>query len=146
MERLKSCPFCGKNVAEVGTVADIELMDRDNTAYYWASEHYQVVCDYTRGGCGATTGAQSKGPEDAIEAWNRRPNRNIYGAPQTDLAGKCGSCKWAVKDTEHFGKSQCYIRCTNPEKKPRRYYGRQVSQLKQRTAKACLKYEVRDDE
>lgn len=144
MERLKSCPFCGKTVADCGTVAENDFMSRDATAYYWASEHYQVVCDFTKGGCGASTSPRFRTPEEAIEAWNRRPDRNIYGSPETDLTGKCGSCKWAVKDTEHFGKSQCYVQCTNPDLTNRMYYGRPTSRLKQRTNRACKKYEVRE--
>lgn len=60
---LKSCPFCGNN--EPRFVSYLQL---------YASEkvpHYQVRCDR----CGARTDI-SRSRELAIEAWNRRDNRN----------------------------------------------------------------------
>jgi hypothetical protein len=72
MEELKPCPFCGKNVAHVGTVAEHEKMDIHDVDYDWCSKHYDVVCDLLKGGCGASTGKQYETPREAIEAWNRR--------------------------------------------------------------------------
>ena len=74
MNELKSCPFCGKDVADVALVGEHEYADQDEGApdysFFWT--HYDVVCDYSKGGCGASTGKQYKTPEEAAEAWNRR--------------------------------------------------------------------------
>lgn len=53
---LKACPFCGKT--------DCVYINEDNKLY-------QVVCDYTRGGCGASSGYIDT-KEEAIENWNKR--------------------------------------------------------------------------
>ena len=34
--------------------------------------NYVVVCDYSEGGCGASTGGSARTKETAIKAWNRR--------------------------------------------------------------------------
>lgn len=70
--KLLPCPFCGKSVivcftdarelATCGRYADCEEDDCDMVA---------VVCDYTRGGCGATSGYRET-EEEAAELWNRR--------------------------------------------------------------------------
>ena len=72
MVELKPCPFCGKSVAECGTVAEHECKDKNSLGYEWCAEHFDVVCNYIKGGCGASTGKSYATPEDAIEAWNRR--------------------------------------------------------------------------
>lgn len=69
---LKPCPFCGKSVAHVDSIANHEMMDEHESNYSWSSTHYDVVCDYHNGGCGASTGKGNATPEEAIEAWNRR--------------------------------------------------------------------------
>lgn len=69
---LKPCPFCGKSVAYVDSVANHGMMDEYESNYSWSSTHYDVVCDYNSGGCGASTGKDNATPEEAIEAWNRR--------------------------------------------------------------------------
>ena len=69
---LKPCPFCGKSVADVDTVANHEMIDSDAIDYFWCAEHYDVICDTRNGGCGASTGKNHKTPEEAIEAGNRR--------------------------------------------------------------------------
>ena len=69
---LKPCPFCGKSVAHVDSVANHGMMDEYESNYSWSSNHYDVVCDYNSGGCVASTGKDNATPEEAIEAWNRR--------------------------------------------------------------------------
>lgn len=142
MEDLVRCPFCGKSVAEVGTIAEHDFMSRDDTAYNWASEHYQVVCNYLKGGCGASTSGRFKSPEEAIKAWNKRAGKKeTFGLPETDLTGKCGSCKWAEDAADVFTRSHAQIRCTCPELANRMYYGRPASRIKARTQRACKNYE-----
>ena len=72
MAELKPCPFCGKNVPNVGTIADHEFTCEDDMSYEYDSTHFDVVCAATAGGCGASTGKRYETPEEAIEAWNRR--------------------------------------------------------------------------
>lgn len=82
--RLKECPFCGKDVAELSSVCDCEICANadngnicpvcyepelpDNAMHF-------VVCTVLKGGCGCSTGWQ-KNAELAIEAWNRRWNEH----------------------------------------------------------------------
>lgn len=69
--KLKPCPFCGGTKILLGNVANIELMDKYDENYDLCSNLFQVVCAYTVGGCGASSGVRES--EDiAIEAWNRR--------------------------------------------------------------------------
>lgn len=70
--KLKPCPFCGKNVADLGTVAEQELLDSDNENYALYSSLYSVECNFLNGGCGASIGQFYDHPEQAAEAWNRR--------------------------------------------------------------------------
>ena len=73
---LKKCPFCGKEVAVVDTVAACEGITKEDCESYeeydWKAHHYTVVCDYTAGGCGSSTGGFYENPEAAEDAWNTR--------------------------------------------------------------------------
>jgi hypothetical protein len=60
-----------------------------------------------------------------------------------DLTGKCGSCLHAVPAPGAFGKSQCYVKRTNAEHM-RLYYRRPITQVRQRTTKACKKYKPKE--
>lgn len=63
----------------------------------------------------------------------------------TDLDGKCGSCKYSEIAENVFGKSKCYVRCTNRKHlDSREYYNRPLVAVRQRTAKACKYYEKRE--
>lgn len=74
MMELKPCPFCGLSVAHCGTIEAHEYADSDSSNYNYDSTHYDVVCSFNAGGCGASTGKQYATPEAAAEAWNRRIN------------------------------------------------------------------------
>lgn len=74
MSELKKCPFCGKKVAECKSVVEIEEIDENNDLYGRWEDTYEVVCNYNKGGCGATSGARGC-KDEAIEAWNRRGKR-----------------------------------------------------------------------
>ena len=69
-EELKPCPFCG---ADVAVVCDCEEFEACNAGCDGCTEEktYQVVCDFTRHGCGASTGAR-KTLIEAKFAWNHR--------------------------------------------------------------------------
>ena len=41
--KLKPCPFCGKNAAVLGTVAERELLDSDNENYALYSSLYSAI-------------------------------------------------------------------------------------------------------
>ncbi len=79
--KIKSCPFCGKDVAEIVTAAELE-----DCLYFECREKcprwnplrdtidcnlYCVVCNAIRGGCGVST-TYFDSEEKAIETWNRR--------------------------------------------------------------------------
>jgi len=78
MEKIKPCPFCGKDVAELSDVKECEdcanFENEDACPAYEEMEpcpwHF-VVCSHYRGGCGASGGWELT-EEKAIEAWNRR--------------------------------------------------------------------------
>lgn len=71
MEGLEPCPFCGGTNIFVGTIAEIEAQCEDHEDYLDNSGLYSVVCDYTKGGCGASSG-HYRDKEEAIAKWNRR--------------------------------------------------------------------------
>ena len=50
------------------------MQDKKHPDYEFNSQHYIVVCDYSEGGCGASTGGSARTEEEAIKAWNRRAN------------------------------------------------------------------------
>jgi len=55
---LDLCPFCGKGVAEIFPAED-------------ASNQFHVVCNFKKGGCGASSGYASS-LEGAVDKWNTR--------------------------------------------------------------------------
>lgn len=89
-DELKPCPFCGKAVANVGTVAEHEYMDKDSLGYEFSSTHFDVVCDYENGGCGASTGKQYATPEEAIDAWNNRVENDAVKLVDFDHVSRVG--------------------------------------------------------
>ena len=75
---LLGCPFCGKMVAHVGTIAEHELMDEDALGYDWCANHYDTVCDAINGGCGGSTGP-CESEREARLAWNTRAAVEMEG-------------------------------------------------------------------
>lgn len=62
--KIRACPFCHKNVAEICSSRELEGVDEP-------SQEYAVCCSFLRGGCGATSGyAQTE--EAAVAKWNNR--------------------------------------------------------------------------
>ncbi len=79
---LLPCPFCGKQIAEIGTCKNMEECEHFEECP--AVEPYVcVVCSINRGGCGASTGYQ-EGVEQAIAAWNRRCGKDTNVATNAD--------------------------------------------------------------
>lgn len=68
---LLPCPWCGKLMAHIGTIAEHEYMDEDTLGYDWCATHYDAVCDATIGGCGGHTGP-CENEYEARLAWNTR--------------------------------------------------------------------------
>lgn len=56
-----------------------------------------------------------------------------------ELQNKCGSCVYA-KPIVAFGKSKCYVQCTNREH-IERFCTREISTLRQRTNPACKNHQ-----
>ena len=69
MEEIKRCPFCGKNVAVLDHCKGLE--DCLNFEVCEGEGWKVVVCDFNKGGCGASSG-YFKTKAEAITAWNRR--------------------------------------------------------------------------
>ena len=140
---MEPCPFCG-NVRAVKCLT----ADQIDSRYEDCPSFYAVVCDYSEGGCGATGGYRDT-PEEAVDTWNRRTNAEpprVKVRPEPNLDGKCGSCEHSVMAIGHFGNSRCYVECKNAEHlSERRYYGRPLVAIRQRTAKACKHYKKRVD-
>ena len=68
--KIEKCPFCGKQIAEIGNCKNMEECEHFEECP--AVEPYVcVVCSINKGGCGASTGYQD-GVEKAIAAWNHR--------------------------------------------------------------------------
>lgn len=70
MIELKKCPFCGK-ITPVTIATAEEMGDCKDGADCIECGHFCAVCDYTEGGCGASS-RYTRTPEEAAEAWNRR--------------------------------------------------------------------------
>ena len=87
MDKLEPCPFCGGTKIWIGTIAECETQDKNHPDYEFNSQHYVVVCDYSEGGCGASTGGSARTEEDAIKAWNRRDGRVISERKKNGSSG-----------------------------------------------------------
>ena len=70
MIELKKCPFSGK-ITTVTIATAEEMGDCKDGADCIECGHFCAVCDYTGGGCGASS-RYARTPEEAAEAWNRR--------------------------------------------------------------------------
>lgn len=71
-DKLKACPFCGKDVAIVTSCVGIEGCENFEECNH--DGYSCVVCNAQNGGCGAS-GGYYPSDDKAIEAWNRRtPN------------------------------------------------------------------------
>lgn len=73
---LKSCPFCGENKAVFRDCK--ELQGCDSWEHCREDGMIAVVCDFTAGGCGASSGYRET-YEEAATAWNMR----LWGSPET---------------------------------------------------------------
>lgn len=107
---LKPCPFCGSEAApEIFTLAEIACLDEDEATEFELS-HFSVVCNYSRGGCGASTGGICETEEEAAERWNQRAVRHgrwIIG--KGDMW--CSECGY--DDVTENGEPEDYHYCPN---------------------------------
>lgn len=78
-EILRECPFCGESVAEPITAKELEdcahFEDLKKCPCYESIDEpcklWTVVCNYSKGGCGAISGYFTD-KEKAIFRWNTR--------------------------------------------------------------------------
>ena len=64
--------------------------------------------------------------------------------PEPNLDGKCGSCAYSVTAVGHFGNSQSYVECKNPElQASRRRQDHPLTAVRARTTKGCKRYKRR---
>ena len=66
---LKPCRFCGGKKLVLTTSKGVQ--DCVNFGECNECGYYTVVCDFNKGGCGASSGYRAT-KKEAIEAWNRR--------------------------------------------------------------------------
>lgn len=69
---IKHCPFCGKNAASISTAKGMEECENFERCIDCA--YVTVVCDFNKGGCGASSGYRCT-EEEAILAWNERAKK-----------------------------------------------------------------------
>lgn len=73
--KLSKCKHCGSEAAPT-FVSDEELGEVEGRRSPYDYKHWCVICDYTKGGCGARSGYDQSGHK-AIEKWN-----NTFKAPE----------------------------------------------------------------
>ncbi|WP_371378843.1 Lar family restriction alleviation protein [Sporomusa aerivorans] len=69
MIELKNCPFCGGNEIDFSDCKRLEDCERFECCD--EKEYVLVVCNFSKGGCGASSGYFDT-KEKAVSAWNRR--------------------------------------------------------------------------
>lgn len=70
IDKLKPCPFCGKK--DTLHIANFrELEECENFEGYNVTPYVAVVCDFNKGGCGASSGYRISS-QKAVEVWNQR--------------------------------------------------------------------------
>ncbi len=105
---LKSCPFCGKSVAEIDDAKELEdcpyFDDCDHAEYEQCSMH-SVVCNIHKGGCGASSGYYVT-VEDAVDAWNRRAERTCHvervSTPYHVGPPRCSACMMPLEPLANY--------------------------------------------
>ncbi len=63
------CPFCGQRAGGVGGAGDGSVVVKEVRKNGYGN--YQVICNYLKGGCGAS-GGFGRSAEDAWRKWNVR--------------------------------------------------------------------------
>ena len=82
---LKPCPFCG------ATEPTVHILDAPESL---------VVCDYRKGGCGASVRPFNT-DKQAIEAWSDRPERTCHDVLGEVEPFECSECHRRTNDTKY---------------------------------------------
>lgn len=64
----KPCPFCGGQSIDLDSCKGLEECENFEEC---SSQYHAIVCNWNKGGCGASSGYYPT-VEEAIDAWNRR--------------------------------------------------------------------------
>ena len=89
MDKLRECPFCDKDVAEISNCQELEGCRHFEKCP--STEPYVcVVCNMHEGGCGASGGYYDSA-EKAIAAWNSRADARQL-ALKTRVCPMCEDC------------------------------------------------------
>lgn len=99
-EKLKKCPFCEKEVADIANC--IELEDCANFEECGNSGWVCVVCNANKGGCGAT-GGYADSEEKAILKWNTRASDENPPLSLDELRQMEGEPVWIDYLDGHYG-------------------------------------------
>ena len=139
MAELKPCPFCGGPLQRTVLTQTIDRIHTEGFCevcrmHFEYDQHFAF-----------SNAARITLDESFEHLWNRRA-KIVSVRPEPDLTGKCGSCKSSIPAHGYFGKSTCYVECTNKDHlSSRHYYGNSLIAIRQRTTRACKHYERRED-
>lgn len=114
MNNIKNCPHCGRpgrlsTCKDVETCVNVEHCPSYEHYYPPTAEMYTVVCDFTKGGCGAC-GGYYLDEEKAIEAWNKRMpvDKVLYILAEEACDAGNMSGTWGDYDPYYSGEETAY--------------------------------------
>ena len=124
MAELKPCPFCGGEAKIYYSMSAISI--RCIQCFAVMGRENKTIC-FTKGKLSFDNA------KEAINAWNTR-------TPQKK--NKCGTCMYSKPTT--FGKSKCWVECTNQEH-IKRFCKNELARKRQATNPACDCYKEKSE-